>query len=72
MVWYSYILKDFPKFAVIHTVKIFHVLHEAEERVFLEFPCFLYNPMNVGNMTSGSSAFLNPACTSRSSWFAYC
>ena len=72
MVWYSYILKNFPKFVVIHAVKVFHVVNEAEECVFLAFSYFLYNPTNVGNMISGSSAFLNPACTSRSSWFTYC
>ena len=42
---------------MIHTVKGFSVVNEAEVDVFLEFPCFLYDPMNVGNLISGSSAF---------------
>ena len=57
MVWYSYLFKNFPQFVVIHTVKSFSVVIEAEVDVFLEFPCFLYDPMNVGNWISGSSAF---------------
>ena len=40
-----------------HTVKGFHVVNEAEIDVFLELPCFLYEPMNVGNLISGSSDF---------------
>ena len=56
MVWYSHLLKNFPQFAVIHTVKGFSVVSEAED-VFLEFPCFLYDPTNVGTLISGSSAF---------------
>ena len=43
---------------MIHTVKGFNV--ETEVDVFLEFPCFLYDPMNVGNLISGSSAFSEP------------
>ena len=43
--------------AVIHTVKGFSILNEGEVDVFLEFPCFFYNPMDVGNLTSGSSVF---------------
>ena len=42
---------------MIHTVKGFHVVNEAEVDVFLEFPCFFYNPTDVGNLISGSSAF---------------
>ena len=44
------------QFVVIHTVKGFHVVNEAQD-VFLKFPCFLYDPLNVGNLISGSSAF---------------
>ena len=40
--------------------------------VFLEFPCFFYDPTDVGNLISGSSAFSKPSCTSGSSWFTYC
>ena len=55
MVWYSDLFKNFPQFVVIHTVKGFSVVNEAD--VFLEFPCFLYDPTDVGNLISGSSAF---------------
>ena len=45
------------QFIVIHTVKGFSIVNEAEVDIFLEFPCFLYVPVNVGNLISGSSAF---------------
>ena len=54
-VWYSHVFKNFPKFVVIHIVKGFSAVKEAD--VFLEFPCFFYDPVNVGNSISGSSAF---------------
>ena len=54
---YSHLLKNFPHFVVIHTVKGFSVVNEAEVDVFLEFPYFFYDPMDVGNLISGSSAF---------------
>ena len=57
MVWYSHLLKNFPQFVVIHTVKGFTIVSEAEEDVFLEFPCFFGDPEDVGNLISGSSAF---------------
>ena len=58
MVWYSHLFKNFPQFVVIHTVKGCRVVvAEAEVDVFLEFPCFLYDPLDVGNLISGSSAF---------------
>ena len=60
------------QFVVIHTVKGICVVNEVEVDVFLEPPCFLYDPTNVGNLISGSSAFLNSACTSESSLFTYC
>ena len=60
MVWYSHLLKNFPQFVVIHTVKDFSVVNKAEVYVFLEFPCFLYDPTNIGNLISGSSAFSKP------------
>ena len=56
VVWYSHLLKNFAQF-VIHTVKGFNVVNEAEVDVFLEFPCFLYDPLDVGNLISSSSAF---------------
>ena len=57
MVWYSHLFKNFSLFVVIHTVKSFSVINEAEVDVFLEFLCFFYDPTDVGNLISGSSAF---------------
>ena len=57
MVWYSHFFKSSPQFLMIHTVKGFGVVDETEVDVFLEFPCFLYDPVNVGNLITGSSAF---------------
>ena len=57
MVWYSYLFKNFPKFVVIHTVKGFSLVNEAEVDVSLEFSCFFYDPADVGNLISGSSGF---------------
>ena len=57
MVWYSYLLKNFPQFAVIHTVKDFGIVNKAEVNVFLELFCFFDDPTDVGNLISGSSAF---------------
>ena len=57
MVWYSYLLKNFPQFVVIHTVKGFSVVSEAKVDLFMESPCFVYDPADVGNLISGSSAF---------------
>ena len=69
MVWYSHFFKCFPQFVMIHTVKGFSIFDETEVDIFLEFPSFLYNPANVGNLISGSSSFCKPAWTSGSSWF---
>ena len=57
VVWYSHLFKSFPQFVVIHTVKGFSIVNEAEVDVFLEFSGFFYNPMDVDNLISGSSAF---------------
>ena len=57
VVSYSHVFKNFPQFVVIHTVKGFSIVNEAEIDVFLEFSCFSYDPMDVGNLISGSSAF---------------
>ena len=56
MVWYSHLLKNFPQFVVIHTVKGFSVVSEAEGDI-LKFCAFFYDPMDVGNLISDSSAF---------------
>ena len=57
VVWYFHLFKNFPQFVVIHTVKGFSIANEAEVDVLLEFPCFFYDPTDVGNLISGSSAF---------------
>ena len=55
VVWHSHLLKNFPRFVVIHTVRDFSIVNEAD--VFLEFSCFFYDPADVGNLISGSSTF---------------
>ena len=57
MVWYSHLLKNFPQFIVIHTVKGFGIVDKAEIDVFLELSYFFYDPADVGNLISDSSAF---------------
>ena len=57
MVWYSHLLNNFPQFIVIHTVKGFGIVNKAELDVFLELSCFSHDPVDVGNLISGSSAF---------------
>ena len=57
VVWYSHLIKNFPQFIVIHTVKGFGIVNKAEVDVFLESSCFYFDPTDVGNLISGSSAF---------------
>ena len=57
MVWYSYLLKNFPQFIVIHTVKVFGIVNKTKVDVFLELSYFFYDQMDAGNLISGSSAF---------------
>ena len=57
MVWYAHLLKNSAQFIMIHTVKGFGIVNKAEVDVFLELSCFFNDPKNVGNLTSGSSAF---------------
>ena len=57
MVWYSHLFKNFPQFVVIHIVKDFSIVNKVEVDVFLTFSCFFYDPVDVGNLISGSSAF---------------
>ena len=57
VVWYYHLFQNFPQFLVIHTVKGFGVVNKAEIDVFLEISCFFDDPMDVGNLVSGSSAF---------------
>ena len=61
MLCYSHPLKNLPEFVVIHTVKGFSVVDEAEVNVLLELSCFFYDPTDVGNLISGSSAFSKPS-----------
>ena len=57
MVWYSHLLKNFPLFIAVHTGKGFGIVNKAERDVFLELSCFFDDPVDVGNLISGSSAF---------------
>ena len=54
---YSHLFNNFPQFIVIHTVKGFNVVNEAEVNIFMEFPFFLYDPMSIVNLISDSYAF---------------
>ena len=64
MVWYSHLLKNFPQLVVIHTVKGFSEVNKAEVDIFLELSYFFDDPVDVGNLISGSFAFINLALTS--------
>ena len=57
VVWYFHLFKNFPQFVVICTVKDFSIVNEAKVDIFLELSCFLNDPMDAGNLISGSSAF---------------
>ena len=57
VVWYSHLMKNFPQFIVIHTVKGFGVVNKAERDVFLELSCFFNDPVDIGNLISDSSGF---------------
>ena len=72
VVWYPHLFKNFPQSVVIHTVKGFGLVNKAEVDAFLELSCFVYDPVDVGNLISGSSVFINPTYTSGSSQFTYC
>ena len=58
---YSLLLKNFPQFVVIHAVKGLSIVSEAKADAFLEFSCFSYDPMDVENLTSGSSTYSKPS-----------
>ena len=58
MVWNSHLFQNFPQFIVIHTFKGFGIVNKTEIYVFLELSCFFHDPADVGNLISGSSAFL--------------
>ena len=57
VVWYCHLFQNFPQFVVIHIVKDFSVVSEAEVGVILEFSCFFYDLTDIGNLISASSAF---------------
>ena len=57
MVWNSHLFQNFPQFIVIHTVNDFGIVNKAEIDVFLELSCFFHDPVDVGNLISGSSVF---------------
>ena len=63
MVWYSHLFQNFPQFIVIHTVKGFGIVNKAEIDVFLKLSCFFDDPVDVGNLISGSSAFSETSLT---------
>ena len=71
MVWYSHLFQNFPQFIVIHMVKGFGIVNKAEIDVFLELSCFFDDPADVGNLISGSSAFLEKAMAPHSSTLAW-
>ena len=57
MVWNSHLFQNFPHFIVIYTVKGFGIVNKTEVDVFVELSCFLDDPVDVGDLISGSSAF---------------
>ena len=61
MVWYFHLSKRFPQFIIVHIAKGFGIADETEVGVFLEFPSFLYDPVNAGNLIPGSSSFSKPS-----------
>ena len=65
MVWYAYLLKNFPQFVVIYTVKGFGIVNKTEVDIFLELSCFFDDPVDVGNLISGSCVF------SKTNWKAW-
>ena len=70
LVWYSHLLKNFPQFIVIHTVKGFAIVNKAEVDVFLELSCFFEDPVDdPGSLISGSSVFSK---SSLNIWITYC
>ena len=65
MVWCSHLFQNFPQLIVIHTVKGFDIVNNAEIDVFLALSCFFDDPADVGNLISGSSAFLKTSLNIR-------
>ena len=71
VVWYSLLFKNFPQLVVIHTIKDFNIVSEAEVDVFLELLSTLHDPANIDNLISGSSAFPKSSLYIWSSQFRY-
>ena len=69
MLWYSNLFQNFPEFIVIHTVKGFGIVNKTEIDVFLELSCFFNDPVDIGNLIFGSSAFSYPTTKSKSTLF---
>ena len=59
MAWYSHLFKTLPEILVVHIFKGFGIVSKAEIDIFLLFSCFFYDPTDIGNLISGSSAFSN-------------
>ena len=72
MVWYSHLFQNFPQFIVIHIVKGFGIVNKAEIDVFLELSSFFDDPVDVGSLMSGSSAFSKASLNTGSSRFTHC
>ena len=68
VVWYSHLLKDFPQFVVIHTVKGFGIVNKAEVDDFLGLSCFFYDPKDIDNLISDSSNFSKSTLNITGSW----
>ena len=72
VVWYSHLFQNFSQFIVIHTVKGFGIVNKAEIDVFLELSSFFDDPVDVGNLISGSSAFSKSSFNIWKFKFTYC
>ena len=68
VVWCSHLFQNFPQFVVIHIVKGFGIVNKAEMDIFLELSCFFDDPVDVGNLISGSSVFSKTSLNIWSSW----
>ena len=71
MIWYFHLFKNFPQFVVIHKVQGFGIVNKAEVDVFFWNSCFYYDPVDVGNLISGSYAFSKSSLNNGSSLFTY-
>ena len=70
MVWYAHLFQNFPQFVVIHMVKGFSIVNEAETDVFFwNSFAFFYDQMDFGNLISSSTSFSKSSCASGSSYF---